>query len=150
VISKFGGTSHEIWPPAQGNSGEYLKAITDGVAQAVKEHFKTCWVLTSAHSMVYAGQGIIDPTKAPDEPSRNYFKGIEVTPIKSLILASGGKLLKGRFFPDFAEGIAKGYKESMEARSKGMVTIVGVCVPSISPPQACNIPMAGKGSGVAS
>lgn len=150
IVTKFGGTTHEAWPPTKGNSGEYLKAITDGVSEAIKEHFKTCWILTSAHPIVYAGSGVIDPTKAPDNPSRNYFRGIEVAPIKSLILISGGKLLRGRFFPDLAEGIARGYKESMEARAKSSVTIVGVCVPRTTPPQVCNIPAVGKGTGVAS
>lgn len=151
IIAKYGSTLHEAWPPSKDNSGQYMKAMTDGIAAAVKEHYKVCWILTSNHLTVYAGTGVIDPTKSTDESSRKNFTGISSSAVKSLILSNAG-LLKGPYLADFADCIARGYKDGIEQKAKGEVTIIGICIPLVPPAgvQACNIPGSGEGTGVAS
>lgn len=59
VLEKYGYTSHDPYPPSDDNSGKYLEAMCKGIAEAVKEHYATAWVLTSAHPLVYMGTGLI-------------------------------------------------------------------------------------------
>lgn len=143
IIKRFGTTRHEAYPPKRDNSGVYLKAITDGIAEAVKEHYKASYILVSTHPMIYLGQG-----KAEN------FKVVNHMSIKSIILSLVPEF-KGIFLPDFAEGIAVGFKEGIEGikpnnlpYTTAQVTITGVCVPSQS--QTCNIsPSNGTGAGIA-
>lgn len=137
VIKEFKETNSDPWPPRKGNSGEYLKALTDGVSESIKEHFKTAWVLTSVHQPIYSGTGKINPGK---------FTGISADLVKSSIISSSPKM-KGDFWPKVAEAIAKGYAESIQKKATGTVSITGVCVPS--PGQVCGLPIPGNGSGVA-
>lgn len=140
IIQKYGQTSHKEWPPPKGNSGEYLKAFTDGISEAVKEHYKVCWILMSTHNDIYAGAGTIDPR------INKTFKGVEADSVKSLILSSKGMLI-GDFLPDFAEAVAISLKDTIENHSKGKVVIIGICVLNLS--QICDIPGIGVGSGTA-
>ena len=137
VIQSFGSTTHDPYPPAPGNSGAYLQAISKGIADAVKEHFKTCFTLTSVHPLVYSGTATVSPGN---------FKGIQDSLIKSQI-ASAAPTLKGAFWPSVAESIAKGLKDSIEKKATATITITGVCI--TSPAQVCNLPGAGSGSGAA-
>lgn len=144
ILNKYKQSSHEPWPPSSGNSGEYLRAFSDGIAKAVKDHYKICWVLTSNHPMIYSGDGIIDPAKGKK------FKGVAASAVKSLILMNRG-MLKGEFLEDFAQGIAAGYQDAIENKTTGKVTITGICI-ILTPPagyQLCNIPGTGTGTGAA-
>ena len=136
------GSKHAVWPPPDDNGGKYLRAITDGICEAIKEHYATCWILTSAHPLIYQGTGVIDPQKG------SKFSGIQDSAVKSLII-SYGPLMKGSMWPKMAESISKAYKDGIENMSTGQVAITGVCVPNIS--QVCNIPLPqAAGTGVAS
>lgn len=128
VISKFKETKSDPWPPRKGNSGEFLKAITDGVSEAVKEHFATAWTLTSIHAMIYMGTGEIR--------AGNFF-GLS-SDLVSQSISSAAASLKGEGWPMIAESIAKGYVKSIQEKAIGKVNIIGVCAP---PAQVCGIPL---------
>jgi len=137
VIEDFGETTHDAFPPGSNNSGKFLDALSTGVASAVKSHFSTAWVLTSAHPLVYAGSGLIGPGD---------FSGMSISAVKSAIVPEAPRFV-GPYWPRLAEAIATGYVQSIEQKGTGTVTIVGVCVPSIT--QLCGIPLGGSGTGVA-
>lgn len=139
ILKKYKQTSHAPWPPPNDNSGAFLKAFSDGIAKAVKDHYKIAWVLTSVHPNVYSGSG-----------KASKFKGVMAPAVKGLIVANKG-MLKGEFFPHFAQGVAEGYQEAVEKTAKANITITGICI-IITPPagyQLCNIPANGKGNGAA-
>lgn len=144
ILDKYGSTSHEAWPPSSGNSGEYLRAFSDGISKAVKEQYKTCWTLNSNHPMIYSGDGDINPMQG------NKFTGIQEAAVKSLILSNRG-MLKGEFLEYFAQGIAAGYQDAIETKSTGKVTITGICIILVPPAgsQLCGIPGTGQGTGAA-
>jgi len=139
ILSDFGNTTHEPYPPSSNNSGKYLEAVISGVAMAINEHFSTIWVLTSAHPTIYSGTGKILDGK---------FKGLIPSTITGLILNNSPKLA-GPLWPKMAKAIAEGYVDTIHNKSTGNVIITGVCVPTPIPPQACGIPSVGTGSGVA-
>jgi hypothetical protein len=128
VISEFKETASDPWPPKKGNSGEFLKAITDGVSEAIQEHFQTAWTLSSVHNMIYMGTGEIKP---------GGFFGLSADLVAQSIVQSSPSL-KGGFWPKAAESIAKGYVKSIQEKATGVVSITGVCVP---PAQVCGIPL---------
>jgi hypothetical protein len=140
ILKRYKKTSHNPWPPESENSGEFLKAFSDGIAKAVKEHYKTSWVLNSNHPLIYSGSAKCDK-----------FKGVQAPAVKSIILANKGSL-KGPFFADFAEGVAKGYQDTIEKKTTGKVTITGICIIIVPPAgfQMCGIPATGKSTGIAS
>lgn len=138
IISDFGSTLHQIYPPSSGNSGKYLLALTEGISESVSEHYATVYTLNSSHPTVYSGTGTI---------SEGNFSGLSSSSIKSLIQAASSNLL-GIFWPRIAEAIAQCYVDAIHNHSTGQVTIVGVCIPSIS--QICGVPGSGSGSGIAS
>lgn len=135
------GSKHGEWPPADDNGGKYLKAITDGIADGIKEHYKDSWILTSVHPTIYMGTGKIDPQNG------SKFSGIQASLVESLILSYGPDM-QGSMWPKLAKYVAQAYKDGIENKSTGEVTIIGVCVPSLS--QVCGIPSNGNGTGVAS
>jgi len=137
ILSRFGKTRHDAYPPSQGNSGEFLDALAHGVATSVKTHFATAWILASGHPQVYAGAGVINDGN---------FGGLSSSLVKSSIIASGPTLL-GIYFPDLAGAIADAYVSTIETKSTGSVTITGACVPSMA--QVCGIPTTGSGAGTA-
>ena len=140
IVSAFGSTSHDPWPPTIGNSGQYLKAVAHGIAKSVTEHYKgPTWTLISAHPTIYAGGG---------EVLHGNFSGLDAGTVKSLILSYSPKL-KGPFWPMMAQAIAEGYVDGIHNKSLGTVVITGVCVPTPIPPQICGIPSTGSGSGTA-
>ena len=128
------------WEPPNGSYGSFLKAITDGIAFAVKDHFATAYNLVSAHPQVYMGTGLINATS-------NKFFGLDQANIKSLIQAAGN-LMQGPAWPVYCDGIAEGYVDGIHNKSTGTVVIAGVCIPSES--QVCGIgPAPGIGTGTA-
>jgi hypothetical protein len=129
VKAKIPNSTHEPYPPSDKNTGKFLQAISKGVADAVKTHFATCWILTSVHPMVSLGTGKVQPGN---------FMGLVPAAVKSQImgLAPG---MAGEMWPDFAEGIAKGYCESIMQKATATVTITGVAGP----------PSSGTGTGAA-
>lgn len=138
IKSKLGKTLHEAWPPPKGNTGEWLKALTDGIAEAVKEHYQISWILTSTHPIVYAGSGKI---------VNGGFFGVQEPRVATTIQVAA-PVMKGSYWPDLCQAIAKGYTDGIHNRSTGTVTIAGICVPS--PGQACGLPLPGAGTGAAS
>jgi hypothetical protein len=128
------------WDPGVGSYGSFLKAITDGIAKAVKDHFATAYNLVSAHPLVYMGTGQINATS-------NKFSGLDQSNIKSLIQAAG-TMMQGPAWPVYCDGIAEGYVDGIHNKSTGTVVIAGTCVPSMA--QVCGIgPAPGVGSGTA-
>lgn len=136
IISQFGETTHSAYPPPSGNSGEYLRAVSEGVSLAIKTHFMTCWTLTSQHPAVYSGTG----------KAKGKFKPLPVSKIKAAIQGSAPSL-KGAFWPQMCEAIAQGISKSLQTHADATLTIVGVCAPSAK--QLCNIPGKGTGTGKA-
>jgi hypothetical protein len=137
IVEQYGNTTHEIYPPSTGNSGEYLLALAKGISDSVKFHFSTAWILTSTHPLVYSGTGTI---------GKGNFSGLIDTGIQSLIL-SGSPTLQGPFWPNIAKAISESYVATITQNSTGTVNIIGFCVPSLS--QVCGIPGVGVGAGVA-
>jgi hypothetical protein len=144
IVSKYGGTMHDSWPPKPKNSGEYLKAISDGIAKAVKEHFAVAWTLNSTHTIIYSGSGQVDPLL------NHKFTGI-MPDLVGTSIQSFSPNLKGEFWPDFCNAIAKGYADGVMSSAKANVTIIGVCIPLVPPAgaQVCGLPAVGTGTGVA-
>lgn len=128
VIAEFKETKSDPWPPKKGNSGEFLKAITDGVSEAIKEHFATAWTLSSIHNMIYMGTGEVKPGS---------FFGLSADLVKQSIIAAS-PTLKGQGWPMMVDSIAKGYVASIQEKATAQVNITGVCVP---PAQVCGIPL---------
>lgn len=141
VIDNFGETKHEPFPPSSGNSGEFLLAVAEAIAEAVTEHYATAWTLTSTHPDIYSGTGIV-PEGA--------ISGLEAPTISASIV-SLGSTLQGPFWPVMAQQIADSYVDAIHNHSTATVSIEGVCVPSISPLQVCGlVGSTGSGSGGAS
>jgi hypothetical protein len=138
IISEFGETSHDPYPPSGSNSGKFLLAIAKAVSESVKEHFLTAWTLTSSHPMIYSGTGTI---------GNGNFSGLVPNAVSSA-MQSAAPTLQGPFWPKVCQGIAQAYVDTIHTKSTGTVTIIGVCVPNAS--LVCNIPGTGSGSGAAS
>jgi hypothetical protein len=137
--AKYNGTS-VIEPYASltpTSNGVYLKAICQALGEAIKEHYATCWTLTSVHPLIYIGTGLIVD---------GAFSGIQQNLVSSSIM---GQLsgFNGDFLQTMIDQIALAYKMTIEKMSTGQVAIVGVCVPS--PGQICGIGSVGAGTGVA-
>jgi hypothetical protein len=137
VIAQFGSTSHDAYPPGSGNSGEFVAAMAQAIAEAVKEHYQTAWTLTSSHPTIYAGSGTI---------GEGSFSGLVPAAVASAI-QSAAPTLAGPFWPQTCQAIAQAYVDTIHTKSTGTVSIIGVCVPS--PSQVCGLPGSGSGSGVA-
>lgn len=138
IKARIPDTKVDAWPPPPGNTGEYLKAISKGVADAVKTHYASCWAIVTMHPDIYAGVGVIGPGDV---------SGADPGAVKSAMVAADPDT--GTAYPDICEGVAKGVCASIAAKATGNVTVVGVCVPSASPPFLCGIPNTGSGSGTA-
>lgn len=134
-IKQLGESSHSAWPPAADNSGRGLQAITRGIAEAVGQHFSSCWTLTSVHPDVYAGTGLVDK-----------LVGLQPDFIASKIIEKAPRM-QGPLWPLMARALALGLAEGLQEKTEGTVTIVGVCVPS--PTVVCGIPNTGSGTGTA-
>jgi hypothetical protein len=138
VIEDFGSTNHEAWPPSPGNSGEYLKALCQGINDSITTLYPTSWILASVHPLIYIGTGTIE---------NGDFSGLVATEIQSLIISAAPNFI-GKFWPRLAQAISESYVALIEQHSTGTVTITGVCVPSVS--QICGItPSSGTGTGTA-
>jgi len=138
VIADFGRTLHDPYPPRPGNSGEYLLALCQGIADAFASYYPTAWTLVSANPQIYMGTGLIN---------NGQFSGLSASAIASAIISAAPDL-KGRFWPRLAQAISESYVALIEQHSTGMVTITGSCVPG--PSQVCSIGSStGNGTGTA-
>jgi hypothetical protein len=137
IVSKYKRTLHEAFPPSKGNSGEFLFAITKGIADSVEEHYKTAYKLQGVHPLVYQGVGDV---------KKGMYSGLSASAIEGLILSNGPRM-KGSFWPIIVKTIASVYVEAIHKNSTGTLTISGKCV--TKPGQACNKNKTGFGSGVA-
>ena len=137
VIADFGRTVHDPYPPRPGNSGQYLLALCQGIADALASYYPTAWTLLSTHPQIYMGTGIINDGQ---------FSGLSATTIQADIVA-GAPDFRGRFWPRLAQAISESYVLLIEQHSTGMVTITGTCTPGLS--QTCDISSTGTGTGVA-
>jgi hypothetical protein len=139
VIAKYGQTMAVPYPPAgPDDAGKFLEALCDSIADSVKEHFATAWILTSAHPIVYLGSGTI---------SEGHFSGVAPTAVSGAITGAGALYFTKGFGPDLAKAIGESYSKAIMQHSTGNVTITGVCVPS--PTQICGLPIPGTGTGTA-
>lgn len=140
--AQFGSTLHGPYSPPKGDTGEYLHAVTKGVADSVAEHFLTAYNLTGAHPLVYAGTGLIN---------EGHFFGLDPDKIAGLMFAAAPQL-RGLFWPTITKAIAKIYVQTIHQHSTAKVIIAGVCVPMTPPAgplQVCAINMVGVGTGTA-
>lgn len=137
VIEDFNRTLHEPYPPGPGNSGQYLLALCQGIADAISTYYPTAWTLASTHPQIYMGTGII---------TDGQFSGLSAPSIQAAI-QSGAPNFIGRFWPRLAQAISESYVELIENHSTGMVTITGTCISSLS--QTCGIGGTGNGMGTA-
>jgi hypothetical protein len=138
VIADFGRTQHSVFPPPVGNSGQYLEALCNGIADSIASYYTTAWSLNSTHPQIYSGTGLIVDGN---------FSGIFATTIQGSIQSFATNLV-GPFWPRLAQAISEIYVEAIENHSTGTVTITGSCNPSIT--QICGINATGNGTGVAS
>ena len=137
ITSKYKRTLHDPWFPKKGNSGEFLHAITKGIADSVAEHYKTAYKLQGKHPLVYQGVG---------EVKKGMYSGLSASAIEGLILSNGPRM-RGSFWPIIVKTIASVYVEAIHKNSTGKLTISGKCV--TRPGQACNKNKTGFGDGVA-
>lgn len=137
VIQDFGRTLHDPYVPRPGNSGQYLLALCEGIADALSSYYPTAWTLVSTHPQIYMGTGIINDGQ---------FFGLSAPAIQADILAAAPRFI-GRFWPRLAQAISESYVLLIEQHSTGMVTITGTCNASID--QICNISSTGIGTGTA-
>ncbi len=137
VIADFGSTKHDPYPPEPGNSGEYLKALCEGINDSFLSYYPTAWILTSVDPLIYAGSGTIN---------NGDFTGLVAPTIQTQIM-SGAPNFLGKFWPRLAQAISESYVALIEQNSTGTLTITGICV--TSPAQICNLPGVGTGTGTA-
>lgn len=138
VQAQYGQTMSVPYPPGPDDAGKYLEALCDSIADSVKEHFATAWILTSAHPIVYMGTGTIAEGK---------FTGVVPSAVSGAITGAGALYFTKGFGPGMAKAIGEVYSKAIMQHSTGMVTITGICVPS--PAQVCGLPIPGTGTGVA-
>jgi hypothetical protein len=136
-LELFGKTENDPWPPAPDNSGRFLKALTDGIAQAMQEHFATCWILASVDPTIYAGSGFVNPGQ---------FSGVVPSQVASAILQATPQLATPGW-TQFVTALSTAYAESIMQLDTASLTIIGACVPSLT--QVCGIPSVGVGTGSA-
>lgn len=136
-IAQFGSTNHGPYIPPKGDTGQFLHAITKGVADAVAEHFLTAYNIVGTHPLVTIGVGLIN---------EGMFSGLDPNNIASLMLAAS-PTMKGAFWPTITKAVAKIYVQTIHKHSTAKAIISGVCVPS--PAQVCGVNMSGFGIGTA-
>ena len=137
VLEDFGRSLHDPYPPRPGNSGQYLLALCQGIADAIASYYPTAWTLLSTHPQIYTGTGII--------PNGHFF-GLSANAIQAAIMAAAPDFV-GRFWPRLAQAISESYVALIEHHSTGMVTITGTCTPNLT--QVCGISSTGTGTGTA-
>lgn len=137
AIIDFGSTSHDPFPPTEGNSGGYLQSLSKGIADAVTEHFAVAYNLISTHTTVYYGGG---------EVKLGAFYGLDSSAIENLIIAAS-PTMQGSFWPKIVKSISVAYVDSIHNHSTGHVIINGICIPSAG--QICGAPFVGAGIGIA-
>lgn len=137
VIEDFGRTLHDPYVPRPENSGQYLLALCEGIADSLQSYYPTAWTLASTHPQIYQGIGIINDGQ---------FFGLSAPTIQADIIANAPRFI-GRFWPRLAQAISESYVLLIEQHSTGMVTITGTCNDGIS--QICNLSSTGIGTGTA-
>lgn len=123
--------------PNQYNKYNFLTALCEGISESISEHYEAFRDLNSAHPTVYAGEG---------EIKNGMYFGVVESEVASMIVTEGS-MMKGSFWIEMAQAVAKVYTDTVHNKSTGVVTITGSCTPSSH--QACGIPMIGIGSGMA-
>jgi hypothetical protein len=136
--ARFGDTSLEPWRPPADGAGRFTEALCRGIAESVQRHFATCWILTSAHPIIYMGSGKITKGK---------FRGVAGAAVAAAIQSAAPLLSKGPAWPIFCQAVGEAYQATIQQDATGEVRIFGVCVPSIT--QVCAIPASGSGAGTA-
>lgn len=137
IQADFGRSLHDPFPPGPTNSGQFLLALVTGINDAIMTYYPTAWTLASTHPQIYSGTGQIN---------NGQFSGLSATAIAGLIVSLAPRF-HGRFWPRLAQGIAESYVALIQQHSTGMVTISGICIPSLS--QVCGIGGSGNGTGTA-
>jgi hypothetical protein len=125
-------TGQGFWASFQNNGpGIKWQDLCDAVATAVVAHFSAAATLTSTHSPVFAGTGIVTA-----------YSGVSVPVMKAAIVAAAPGSWASWRMPELAEAIATGVvTELLTHASASTVTITGS-------PTGVPVPGAGTGSGV--
>lgn len=125
-------TGQGFWAPDQNNGpGIKWQDLCDAVAAAVVTHFSAEATLTSTHSPVFAGTGLVVA-----------YSGVAVPVMKAAIVAAAPGSWAAWKMPELAEAIATGVVTELLTHSPASsVTISGS-------PSGVPVPGAGSGSGV--
>lgn len=125
-------TGQGFWSPQQNNGpGIKWQDLCDAVATAVVTHFTADATLTSTHSPVFAGTGLVTA-----------YSGVSIPVMKAAIVAAAPPSWAAWKMPELAEAIATGVvTELLSHTPASTVTISGS-------PSGIPVPGAGTGSGV--
>ena len=123
--------ANEVYAQAlsSGLAGEKLKVVCDAIGSGLEAELKLA-LLSSTHTPVCIGSGIVDPATIGVVPSS------WATMVQTLGAFAGSK------WPDFAKAVGNGCASAMK-KSSGTVTIVGA---PVTPPGP--VPGSGTGAGV--
>jgi len=125
-------TGQGFWASFQNNGpGIKWQDVCDAVATAVVAHFTSAATLTSTHSPVFAGTGLVTA-----------YAGVAIPAMKATIVAAAPGSWASWRMPELAEAIATGVvTELLSHTPASAVTITGS-------PAGIPVPGAGTGSGV--
>jgi hypothetical protein len=137
ILKQFGRTLHDPWFPKEGNSGQFLHAVTKGISDAIADHYTTAYKLIGKHPLVYQGVGLV---------KKGMYSGLSPSAIEGLIMGYAPRF-KGVFWPIVAKVVARVYVEAIHMQSTGTLTITGSC--KSSPSQVCGVNKTGFGNGTA-
>jgi hypothetical protein len=113
VMSAYGISTHEPWPPTKGNSGEVLKALTDAISDAVHEHYSKSLILVSFHPLLVSGTGKV---------MKGSFSGLVPQTVSAAIIKNTGSL-QGAFWPAMTLAIAEAYVDGIHKETTATVDI---------------------------
>ena len=131
-------TGHSLsYPVPNSDTGAFLAAISKGLADAIGNHFLSCWTIVTSHPIVYSGSGKILP---------GMMSGVQQDLVKQCIMNIAPQM-KGDFWPRLINAFSKAYVEAIHLKAKGKVNINGICIPA--PGVLCGLPSTGAGQGTA-
>lgn len=137
-------TGHPIWNRPYTIPENYLEEfsppdinalfiLAKGIAESVYECFSTQIILTSTHSRIYFGEGIVES-----------YTNIDASLISGKIF-SNSSTLQGIMWPQICDAIGEALDFTLQNDTEAQVVITGSC--SSGSGQACGIPSTGAGIG---
>lgn len=125
-------TGQGFWSSFQNNGpGIKWQDLCDAVADAVVTHFSSAATLTSTHSPVFAGTGMVTA-----------YSGVSVPVMKGTIVAASPPSWAAHRMPELAEAIATGVVTELLSHSPASTVAIS------GSPSGTPVPGAGSGSGV--